>query len=180
VVQQARDEFALMPGLPVLALCPGAEFGTAKCWPPEYFAQLATSYLQQGWQVLLFGSDNDRQVCALIHAASGGHPACIDLAGRTSLAQAVDLLSLAAAVVSNDSGLMHIAAALGRPLLAIYGATSPEFTPPLGTRAALQVSDIDCAPCFQRECPLGHHRCMRDTLPEVVGDKLLALLAESA
>jgi len=92
----------------------------------------------------------------------------------------VDLLSLATAVVSNDSGLMHIAAALGRPLLAIYGATSPGFTPPMGSRASLQVSDIDCAPCFQRECPLGHHRCMRETLPVAVADKLQALLAETA
>jgi heptosyltransferase-2 len=156
-VQQSREEFALQPELPILALCPGAEFGTAKRWPPEYFAELAKQYLQLGWQVLLFGSANDRP-----------------------LAQAVDLLSLATAVVSNDSGLMHIAAALGRPLLAIYGATSPGFTPPLGTRASLQVSDIDCAPCFQRECPLGHHRCMRETLPVAVADKLQALLAETA
>ena len=179
-VEQSREEFAVQPELPKLALCPGAEFGTAKRWPPEYFAELAKQYLQQGWQVLLFGSANDARECAHIHTACAGHPACIDLAGRTSLAQAVDLLSLATAVVSNDSGLMHIAAALGRPLLAIYGATSPGFTPPMGTRAALQVSDIDCAPCFQRECPLGHHRCMRDTLPVAVADKLRALLAETA
>ena len=179
-VEQSREEFALQPELPKLALCPGAEFGTAKRWPPEYFAELARQYLQQGWQVLLFGSANDTRECAHIHTACAGHPACIDLAGRTSLAQAVDLLSLATAVVSNDSGLMHIAAALGRPLLAIYGATSPGFTPPMGTRASLQVSDIDCAPCFQRECPLGHHRCMREILPAAVADKLQALLAETA
>lgn len=177
-VELSRQEFSIQSQLPTLALCPGAEFGAAKRWPPEYFAQLAMQYLQQGWQVLLFGSANDKQTCAQIHQACAQYPQCIDLAGRTSLGQAVDLLSLATAVVSNDSGLMHIAAALGRPLLAIYGATSPEFTPPLGSRNSLQISDIDCAPCFKRDCPLGHHRCMRDTLPSAVAEKLQALLAE--
>ena len=94
------------------------------------------------------------------------------------LAEVVDLLSLSAAVVSNDSGLMHIAAALRRPLLAIYGPTSPSFTPPLSAAAALLVSDIECAPCFARECPLGHHRCMRETPVELVVQRLDALLAE--
>ena len=106
-----------------------------------------------------------------------GHDFCFDLAGRTRLAEAVDLLSLATAVVSNDSGLMHIAAALARPLVVIYGATSPRFTPPLNANAAILASAIDCAPCFQRECPLGHHRCMRDTPVERVAGALDALLA---
>ena len=177
---QAREKFSLAAGQPLLALCPGAEFGAAKRWPAGHFAELAGQYLRRGWQVVLFGSDNDRPVCARISEANGAHGACTDLAGRTSLAEAVDLLSLATAVVSNDSGLMHIAAALQRPLVAIYGPTSPGFTPPQGTRAALQVSGIDCAPCFQRECPLGHHRCMRDMSPETVATALEALLLESA
>ena len=174
--RQAAEKFSLDAGQPLLALCPGAEFGAAKRWPAEYFAELARRYLQRGWQVALFGSDNDRSVCAQISEAHNG---CTDLAGRTSLAEALDLLSLASAVVSNDSGLMHIAAALQRPLVAIYGPTSPGFTPPQGTRAALQVSDIDCAPCFKRECPLGHHRCMRDMSPQAVVDGLEAVLLES-
>jgi len=86
------------------------------------------------------------------------------------------MLSLATAVVSNDSGLMHIAAALARPLVVVYGATSPGFTPPLNTNAAIVASDIDCAPCFRRECPLGHHRCMRDTPMARVAAELDALL----
>ena len=178
-VESCREKYGVKEGAPILALCPGAEFGTAKRWPPEHYARLAGYYLERGWRVQLFGSDNDRPVCRAIREACGADTACQDLAGETSLAEAVDLLSLASAVVSNDSGLMHIAAALERPLVAVYGATSPEFTPPLGTRASLQVSDIDCAPCFRRECPLGHHRCMRDTSPETVLAKLEALLGDT-
>jgi heptosyltransferase-2 len=89
----------------------------------------------------------------------------------------VDLLALADAVVTNDSGLMHVAAALARPLVALFGATSPDFTPPQGGEVALQVSDIECAPCFERTCPLGHHRCMRDIRPAQVAGALDGLLA---
>jgi len=177
--EACRNRVGLATDLPILALCPGAEFGTAKRWPPEYYAELARDYLCQGWQVVLYGSDNDREVCTQIRRDTGEHRHCHDLAGRTSLAEAVDLLSLSAAVVSNDSGLMHIAAALQRPLLAIYGATSPAFTPPLSAVSALLLSDIACAPCFERECPLGHHRCMRDTPPSMAAAKLQALLAAS-
>ena len=148
-------------------------------WPAEYYAELAGHYLAQGWQVALFGSANDQQVTAAIRTTCGSHSRCFDLAGRTQLAEAVDLLSLATAVISNDSGLMHIAAALARPLVVIYGATSPGFTPPLNDNSAVLVSDIDCAPCFQRECPLGHHGCMRDTPMQRVAAELESLLARS-
>ena len=131
------DHFGLLASQPLLALCPGAEFGAAKRWPAEYFAALARKYLEQGWQVALFGSQRDAEVTADIVTAVGDEPGCHDLAGRTSLAQAIDLLSLADAVVSNDSGLMHIAAALQRPTLVIYGPTSPDLSPPLAQRAAV-------------------------------------------
>ena len=166
--QQARHcagEFGLAPDRPILAMCPGAEVGGAKCWPAQYYGELARPYLDKGWQIVLYGSGNDRAVCEEVGQHAGEHASCHNLAGQTALGEAVDLLSLSAAVVCNDSGLMHIAAALGRPLLAIYGATSPAFTPPLNPRSSLLVSDIDCAPCFERECPLGHHRCMRDMRP---------------
>jgi lipopolysaccharide heptosyltransferase II len=175
--QSCRDKFSLRPDKPLLALCPGAEFGGAKRWPEEHYAELAQAYLDRGWQVALFGSGNDLPVTTAIRHACEEHRDCIDLAGKTALAEAVDLLSVSDAVVSNDSGLMHIAAALSRPLVVVYGATSPGFTPPLNDNSDVLVSDIDCAPCFQRECPLGHHRCMRDTQPALVAAKLDALLA---
>lgn len=172
------SRFGLEPEKPILALCPGAEFGGAKRWPAEHYAELAHAYLVRGWQVILCGSENDRPVTSSIHRACSGNRGCIDLAGRTKLEEAVDMLSLASAVVSNDSGLMHIAAALSRPLVVVYGATSPRFTPPLNRNSTVIVSDITCAPCFQRECPLQHHRCMRDTSPARVAARLDALLRE--
>lgn len=175
--EHCREAFSLRPDRPILALCPGAEFGGAKRWPEHHYASVAREYLGRGWQVVLYGSKNDQPVTSAIRAAAGDHDACIDLAGRTTLAEAVDMLSLSEAVISNDSGLMHVAAALSRPMVVIYGPTSPGFTPPLNDNAAMIVSDIDCAPCFTRECPLGHHRCMQDARPEQVTAKLDALLA---
>ncbi|TDG15837.1 lipopolysaccharide heptosyltransferase II [Seongchinamella unica] len=175
-VAGCREKFLRQSDRPLLALCPGAEFGWAKRWPTQHYAELARHYLDQGWQVVLFGSANDQPVTAEILAACGDSDRCLDLAGKTTLAEAVDMLSLATAVVSNDSGLMHIAAALSRPLVVVYGPTSPGFTPPLNVNSDVVVSDIDCAPCFQRECPLQHHRCMRDTPASLLAAKLDALL----
>jgi heptosyltransferase-2 len=167
--------------LPLLALCPGAEFGAAKRWPGEYYAQVAGDFLARGWQVALFGSMSERALCGSIRASiaqrSDDHAQCHDLSGRTTLSDVVDLLARARAVISNDSGLMHIAAALQRPLLAIYGPTPAAFTPPLSEKAAVLVPDIACAPCKARECPLGHQRCMRDTTPARVTATLRELLA---
>lgn len=165
---------------PLLALCPGAEFGGAKCWPASHYAQLADYYSGQGWAVVIFGSANDTPVARSLLASSHRPGAIVDLSGKTSLAEAVDLLSLAHAVVSNDSGLMHIAAALGVPTVVIYGPTSPGFTPPLSNRAVTLVSEIDCAPCFQRECPLGHHACMLEMPVQRVTAALDELLAGAA
>ncbi|WP_328799369.1 lipopolysaccharide heptosyltransferase II [Sediminihaliea albiluteola] len=179
LAQLAAERFGIDPKRPILALCPGAEFGSAKRWPESHFAAVARHYLQQGWQVCLYGSANDAPVTATIHQASGEQAASFDLAGRTSLAEAVDLLSLSTAVLSNDSGLMHIAAALERPTVAVYGPTSPAFTPPLSKRSATVLSTIDCAPCFERECPLGHHRCMQELAPQRMIDTLDALHSNS-
>lgn len=153
-------------GTRLLALCPGAEYGPAKRWPEEKYGELAQEYLHRGWQVWLFGSEKDRPVCDNIAALAAG---CVNLAGRTTLAQAVDLLSLADAVVSNDSGLMHVAAALDRPLVALYGSSDPGFTPPLNARHEILHLGLECSPCFQRECPKGHLRCLREiAVSEVV------------
>jgi len=146
-----------------LILCPGAEFGPAKQWPPEYYAALAQHFLQQGWQVLVLGSKADQATAKNIaDGITGDQSQFFNLTGQTQLEDAIDLLATADQVVSNDSGLMHLAAALQRPLLVIYGPTSPAFTPPLADNAKIVQIDVECGPCFQRTCPEGHHRCMKD------------------
>lgn len=154
----------------VTALCPGAEFGPAKRWPPRHFAALAAAEIARGRSVWLLGSPGDRETCAEIEAAAPDGVA--NLAGRTTLLEAVDLLSLADRVVTNDSGLMHVAAALDRPLVALFGSTSPDFTPPLGDRSTVLRKPIECSPCFQRECPLGHLKCLEELAPEQVVEVL--------
>lgn len=154
---------------PVLALCPGAEYGPAKRWPEEHFARVARDRLRAGWQVWLLGSARDRPVTEAIAAAA---PGTVDLAGRTTLAQAVDLLSRARAVISNDSGLMHAAAAVDVPVIALYGSSDPEYTPPLSPKARILSLGLECSPCFQRECPLGHLNCLRQLPPERVTELL--------
>jgi heptosyltransferase-2 len=148
---------------PVLALCPGAEFGAAKKWPEAYYAAVALQWLSQGWQVWLLGSVNDEPVCDSINAQAHGR--CENLAGRTRLEDAIDLLAMASFVVCNDSGLMHIAAALQRPMVAVYGSSDPGFTPPLSETAKVERLGLDCSPCFRRECPLGHLNCLNELPP---------------
>jgi heptosyltransferase-2 len=177
--EQVAREHGLDPQHSILALCPGAEFGPAKQWPPQYFAQLADAFAVRGWQVVLLGSERDKAICAEVEAAMRDSSQCRDLAARTSLAEAIDLLSLCRGAASNDSGLMHIAAALGIPQLALYGSTSPVFTPPLNPLAGLLREEIDCSPCFKRECPLGHHRCMQDLLPGPAITTLESLIREA-
>lgn len=150
----------------ILALCPGAEYGPSKCWPPEYYAQVAAQKIKEGWEVWIFGSKNDAKTADVIQLQTAGQ--CQNLVGKTSLAEAVDLLSVATAVLTNDSGLMHIACALGRKVIAVYGSTSTDFTPPLAENATVLKLNLACQPCFQRTCPLKHHRCMRDLLPAQV------------
>ena len=155
---------------PVVAFCPGAEFGPAKRWPARHFAALARQIAERGRTVWLIGSPQDAEIGAEIAALSAG--TAVNLCGKTDLASAVDLLSAAHLVVSNDSGLMHVAAALARPLVALYGSSSAEHTPPLaaGDRAPrlLKLEGLPCSPCFQRVCPLGHFRCMNDLEPQRV------------
>jgi len=165
-------EFSLSRNAAV-AFCPGAEFGPAKRWPAEHYAALARALVAEGREIWLLGSMADRAVCTEIESLVP--KGLINLAGRTSLLDAVDVLSLADQVVSNDSGLMHVAAALERPLVALYGSTSPDFTPPLSGAAQILRLDLDCSPCFQRQCPLGHLDCLNQLSP----DRVLAALAES-
>ncbi len=153
--------------------CPGAEFGPAKRWPARHFATLANRLTVQGYTVWLLGSPKDRTVGEEI-VRFGDATRAINLCGRTTLAQAIDLLALASLVVCNDSGLMHVAAALGRPLVAIYGSSSPAFTPPLSKQARIISRQLDCSPCFKRQCPLGHLNCLNGLLPDQVLDACLS------
>ena len=154
----------------ILALCPGAEYGAAKRWPASFYAEVAQQKIAQGWQVWLFGSDKDKEAAAQINSAVSG--VCLDFTGRTSLDEAVDLMSLVDVVISNDSGLMHVSAALDKKTIALYGSSDPNFTPPLNAKAQVISLILACSPCFKRECPLGHTRCLTDIKPQQVLDSI--------
>jgi len=149
-----------------VVFCPGAEYGPAKRWPAAHYATLARELHEAGHPVWLVGSAKDAAVGAEIAAQAEG--ACDNLCGKTTLAQAIALIAAARLVVSNDSGLMHVAAALKRPLVALYGSSSPRYTPPLSQQAQVIWLELTCSPCFERVCPLGHFRCMRDIEPAQV------------
>ena len=173
----ALAKFGLSLDRPVLALCPGAEFGEAKRWPSEHYAKVADIKIREGWQVWLFGSKNDHAVGESIRERliPGLREESVNLSGETSLAEAIDLLSCSDAVVSNDSGLMHVAAALNRPLVAVYGSTSPGFTPPLADQVEVVRLGLECSPCFDRTCRFGHYNCLRLLEPEAVASALQRL-----
>ncbi|MBL6969727.1 MAG: lipopolysaccharide heptosyltransferase II [Gammaproteobacteria bacterium] len=173
-IEEALHSIGLnRPESKLLALCPGAEYGPAKQWPADYFAAVAEEKIRQGWDVWLFGSEKDRSIGEMVIGELGGVDSQIEnLAGRTTLEQAVDLMSLVTVVVGNDSGLMHVAAALDRDLVAIYGSSDPGFTPPLNQRAQILDLNLECSPCFKRECPLGHTDCLKQLSPEVVLDAI--------
>jgi len=160
-----RERFKLDPARPAIAFMPGAEYGPSKQWPPTHYSKLAHLLAARGFQIWVLGSEKDSAVARPI---ANGNPSVIDLTGHTSLGDAVDLIALAHAVVCNDSGLMHVAAALDMPLVALFGSSSPEHTPPLARRAVIETLRLSCAPCFERRCPLGHTRCLTDIAPEKV------------
>ncbi|MBC9249143.1 lipopolysaccharide heptosyltransferase II [Pseudomonas alcaligenes] len=176
----ALAKFNLSLDRPVLALCPGAEFGEAKRWPAEHYAKVAELKIRAGWQVWLFGSKNDHAGGEEIRnrLIPGLREEVVNLAGQTSLAEAIDLMSAAGAVVSNDSGLMHVAAALNRPLVGVYGSTSPQFTPPLADQVEIVRLGLDCSPCFERTCRFGHYNCLRELKPRPVIEALDRLVAD--
>ena len=163
--QDVLQQFGLDHGKPIVVLCPGAEFGPAKQWPAAYYAEVAQHQLDSGRSIVIMGSDKDRSVAANITDKVHG---CVDLSGRTTLGEAIDLMSLAAHVVTNDSGLMHIGAAVGCHVIAIYGSSSDDFTPPLTQNADKLHLDLPCRPCFQRTCPLGHTNCLNNLMPAQV------------
>ena len=155
------QRWALTPGQ-YIVLAPGAEFGAAKRWPAEHYAQFArhaldTDLLGSPTRVVIVGSPGDRDVGEAIRASA---PGTINTCGETSLLDAVDLIGAAGLIVANDSGLMHVAAAVSRPVVAIFGSTLPDHTPPLSDLAVTVTRRLECAPCFKRTCPLGHTNCL--------------------
>ncbi|MBP17372.1 MAG: lipopolysaccharide heptosyltransferase II [Gammaproteobacteria bacterium] len=166
--ERLQNQFGLTAARPVMGICPGAEFGDAKKWPEHHYAKLADAAIERGMQVWIFGGPKDQtttqQIKALMTLVNLEH--CVDLSGRTSLLDAVDLLSLCGLVVSNDSGLMHVAAAVGCATAVIYGSTSSDFTPPLTDRLDILSIDLSCSPCFKRTCRLGHKNCLNQLMPD--------------
>lgn len=158
------------PSEKILGLCPGAEYGEAKRWPAEYYAEVANTALSHGWQVWLFGSDKDVPVTQQINQLTTGR--CLDLGGKTKLGDAIDLMSLCDTVISNDSGLMHVAAALDKKVIAIYGSSDPYHTPPMHPAAVVAYLGLSCSPCFKRQCPLTevseHLACLKKLSPQTI------------
>lgn len=167
-------------GRPLVVFAPGAEFGIAKRWPPAHYGALAGRVVASvpGVQLALLGSPNDRETCEqVLQYAGAAAGSMLNLAGQTSLDDAIALVARARAVVSNDSGLLHIASALNRPVVALYGSTNPDYAPPLSDQARIISLRLACSPCRQRECPLGHHDCMNKMSVERVWSELAPILA---
>ena len=163
----ATERAGVKPGH-YFAFAPGAEYGPAKRWPAAHYAALArTLHASSSLPVLLLGSGKEAGLCEEIAAAAA--QACLVLAGKTSLEDAMALIAASRGMVSNDSGLMHVAAAFGVPQVAMFGSSSPEHTPPLNERAKVlwlkHELALDCAPCFARECRFGHTRCLVEISP---------------
>lgn len=165
-------ENGLNPDVPVVGFCPGAEFGEAKKWPEAHYAELGRRLVSSGRQIWIFGSPADESTGSAI--AEGIGPGSVNLAGKTTLLDAIDLLAVCDSVVTNDSGLMHVAAAVNTPVTAIYGSTSPGFTPPLSDQAEIMSLELECSPCFKRQCPLGHRNCLNQLMPEQVEKSVLS------
>jgi len=165
--KRLTDELGLDAAQPAIAFMPGAEYGPAKQWPLEHFAALARMLAQRGRQIWILGSPKDAAAAERI-MKEAGDAGVHNLCGKTGLGDAVDLLGLAEGSVTNDSGLMHVAAALDKPLVALFGSSSPEHTPPLSDKAIVRYTGIECSPCFKRECPLKHKRCLTEITPESV------------
>lgn len=166
IIDNTIAKLKLQTQKPILALCPGAEYGPAKRWPTNYFAQIALQKIADNWQVWIFGGPNDQDIANEIQQQTNNQ--CINLTGKTSLTEAIALLATSTLVLTNDTGLMHIAAALERKLIVLYGSSSPGFTPPLSKNAIIISLNLPCSPCFERQCPLQHFKCMQDLKPERV------------
>lgn len=180
-IAETTAAFNLTDHRPIIGFCPGAEFGPAKRWPHYHYARLAQMLIDQGYQIALFGSAKDHEAGEQIRAAldDDARVFCMNLAGETQLEQAVILLASCQAVVSNDSGLMHVAAALNKPLIALYGPSSPDFTPPLSDKAKVIRLISGYHKIRKGDADQGYHQSLIDIQPQQVLDALTPLLAAS-
>ena len=167
------ETLSLDLALPVIVMMPGAEYGPAKQWPEKNYKELAVLLLDKGYQVWVIGSVKEKELGKSITEGLGQY--AINVCGETKLVDTVDLLSCAEQVVTNDSGLMHVAAAVGTKLNVIYGSSTPDYTPPLTTDENMKIShkELSCSPCFRRECPLGHTNCLVKIAAEEVFERML-------
>jgi heptosyltransferase-2 len=168
---------ASIPVKSIYVLCPGAEYGITKRWPTEHFATLAQQLIssEPNAHVILLGSKGDHILGEDITAQAKNISQIHNWCGNTSLDEAIALIGISKTLVSNDSGLMHIGAALKVPQVAIFGSSDPHHTPPLSDKAKVIWLNLPCSPCHQRECPLGHLKCLQDILPETVLSTIQAL-----
>ena len=174
---QVADKLGLNTGAKIVAMLPGAEYGPSKRWPTERYRELAERLNAMGNRIWVFGSGKEHSLGEQI--AGGLSENIVNLCGRTTLEDVIDLLSLASAVVTNDSGLMHVAAAVGVNIVAIYGSTTPDYTPPLTSKAQIVYENLSCSPCFERQCPLGHTNCLKNIGVERVFGAVSKMIANS-
>jgi len=161
------DRLGLDLDVPIVGLIPGAEYGSAKQWPVYYFKELAEQLSVQGKQVWIFGSEKEKWLGDTIVRSNKN---IINLCGKTELADVVDLIALTSHIVTNDSGLMHVACATGRKVVALYGSSNPEYTPPLSESAIILYKGLECSPCFERTCKFGHTDCLKNiSVQDVIG-----------
>ncbi|NIH11689.1 MAG: ADP-heptose--LPS heptosyltransferase RfaF [Serratia symbiotica] len=180
-IAKTTTTFNLTDHRPMIGFCPGAEFGPAKRWPHYHYATLAQRLIEQGYQIALFGSAKDYAAGEQIRTAlqANARDCCINLAGKTQLEQAVILIASCQAIVSNDSGLMHITAALNKPLIALYGPSSPDFTPPLSDKAKVIRLISGYHKVRKGDADQGYHQSLIDIQPQQVLEALTPLLAAS-
>ena len=180
-IAETTSAFNLTDSRPIVGFCPGAEFGPAKRWPHYHYATLAQRLIESGYQIALFGSAKDHEAGEQIRAAlqDDARDFCLNLAGKTQLEQAVILIAACRAVVSNDSGLMHVAAALNKPLIALYGPSSPDFTPPLSDKARVIRLISGYHKVRKGDAEQGYHQSLIDIQPQQVLDALTPLLVAS-
>jgi heptosyltransferase-2 len=165
-------ELGLNLNRPIVGFMPGAEYGPAKQWPAEYYAQLASMLVAHGYQVWVLGSAKEQELGQRIVQGAGVD--MYNLCGKTGIVDVVDLISCAEQVVSNDSGLMHVAAAMDVRVTVIYGSSTPDYTPPLNDTAQVLYKRLPCSPCFARTCKYGHYDCLREITPEEVQVRVLS------